>query len=129
MTKLNEYRQDLLPCVCTTIKGVVDMIVSYSYLEWRGRRRNRKNWNTGIAVTRFQSNVWERRHFQVENVATSRNLAFKITMFPHRNVHIYTRTFSDGKTDRSRIDRLQIAFTFPYARYFREFVTPVTVWW
>jgi hypothetical protein len=30
--------------------------------------------------------------------ATSKNLIFKSTMFPHRNIDKYTRTFPDGKT-------------------------------
>jgi hypothetical protein len=32
------------------------------------------------------------------NFATSKNLQFKSTMFPHHNVHKYTWTFPDGKT-------------------------------
>ena len=32
------------------------------------------------------------------NFATSKNLVFKSTMFPHRNIHKYTWTSPDGKT-------------------------------
>jgi len=32
------------------------------------------------------------------NLATSKNLVVKSTMFPHRNIHRHTRTSLDGKT-------------------------------
>ena len=32
------------------------------------------------------------------NFATSKNLVVKSTMFPHQNIHKYTWTFPDGKT-------------------------------
>jgi hypothetical protein len=35
---------------------------------------------------------------RVVNFATSKNLDVKSTMFPHRNIHKYTWTPSDGKT-------------------------------
>ena len=33
------------------------------------------------------------------NFATSKNLVVKSTMFPHRNIHKYTWTSPDGKTN------------------------------
>ena len=36
---------------------------------------------------------------RIANFATSKNLAFKSTMFPHRDIHKYTWTSPDGKTD------------------------------
>jgi hypothetical protein len=43
---------------------------------------------------------------RVVNVATSKNLVVKSTMFPHRSIHKYTWTSPDGKTqpDRSYFD-------------------------
>ena len=41
------------------------------------------------------------------NFATSQNLVFKSTMFPHRNIHIYTWTSPDGKTHK-QIDHVLI---------------------
>jgi hypothetical protein len=35
---------------------------------------------------------------EVVNFATSKNLVFKSTMFPHHNIHKYTWTSPDGKT-------------------------------
>jgi hypothetical protein len=35
---------------------------------------------------------------RVVNVATSKNLTVKSTMFPHRKIHKYTWTSPDGKT-------------------------------
>jgi hypothetical protein len=35
---------------------------------------------------------------RVVNFATSKNLTVKSTMFPHRNIHKFTWTSSDGKT-------------------------------
>jgi hypothetical protein len=46
---------------------------------------------------------------RVVNFATSKNVAVKSTMFPHRKIHKYTWTSPDGKThnqiDRSRLGR------------------------
>jgi hypothetical protein len=44
---------------------------------------------------------------RVVNFATSKNLVVKSTMFPHRNIHKYTRTSSDGKT-HNQIDHILI---------------------
>jgi endonuclease/exonuclease/phosphatase family metal-dependent hydrolase len=41
------------------------------------------------------------------NFPTSKNLRVKSTMFPHRNIHTYTWTFPDGKTD-NQIDHLLV---------------------
>jgi len=41
------------------------------------------------------------------NFATSKNLMVKITMFPHRNIHIYIWTSPDGKT-HNQIDHILI---------------------
>jgi hypothetical protein len=35
---------------------------------------------------------------RVVNFATSKNLVVRSTMFPHRNIHKYTRTSPEGKT-------------------------------
>jgi hypothetical protein len=46
---------------------------------------------------------------RVVNFATSKSLVVKSTMFPHRDIHKYTRTSSDGQThnqtDHVLIDR------------------------
>jgi endonuclease/exonuclease/phosphatase family metal-dependent hydrolase len=44
---------------------------------------------------------------RVVNFATSKNLVVKSTMFPHRNIHKYTRTSPDGKT-HNQIDHVLI---------------------
>jgi len=36
---------------------------------------------------------------RIANFATSKNLVFKSTVFIHHNIHKYTWTFPDGKTD------------------------------
>ena len=41
------------------------------------------------------------------NFATSKNLVVKNTMFPHRNIHKYTWTSPDGKTN-NQIDHVLI---------------------
>jgi hypothetical protein len=41
------------------------------------------------------------------NFATSKNLGVKSTMFPHRNIHKYTRTSPDGKT-HNQIDHILV---------------------
>jgi hypothetical protein len=41
------------------------------------------------------------------NFATSKNLRFKSMMFPHRNIHKYTWTSSDGKT-HNKIDHILV---------------------
>ena len=43
---------------------------------------------------------------RIANFATAKNLVVKSMMFPHRNIHECTWTFSDGLTERySHIDR------------------------
>jgi hypothetical protein len=42
---------------------------------------------------------------RVVNVATSKNLVVKSTMFPHRNIHKYTWRSPDGKT-HNQIDHV-----------------------
>jgi len=44
---------------------------------------------------------------RIVNFATSKNLVVKSTMFPHRNIHKYTWTSSDGKT-HNQIDHVLI---------------------
>jgi endonuclease/exonuclease/phosphatase family metal-dependent hydrolase len=44
---------------------------------------------------------------RVVNFATSKNLVVKRTMFPHRNIHKYTCTSPDGKTN-NQIDHVLI---------------------
>jgi hypothetical protein len=41
------------------------------------------------------------------NVATSKNLVVKSTMFPHRNIRTYTWTYHGGKT-QNQIDHILI---------------------
>jgi hypothetical protein len=59
---------------------------------------------------------------RVVNVATSKSLVVKCTMFPHRNIHKYTWTSSDGKTHNQighiLIDRRWHSSIFDM-RYFR----------
>jgi hypothetical protein len=56
------------------------------------------------------------------NSATSKNLGFKSTMFPHRNTYKYTWTSPDGKT-RNHIDHIlknrRWNSNILYIRYFR----------
>ena len=42
---------------------------------------------------------------RIVKFATSKNLAVESTMFPHRNIHTYTWTSSDGKTHK-QIDHI-----------------------
>jgi endonuclease/exonuclease/phosphatase family metal-dependent hydrolase len=44
---------------------------------------------------------------RVVNFATYKNLTVKSTMFPHRNIHKYTRTSPDGKT-HNQIDHILV---------------------
>ena len=44
---------------------------------------------------------------RIVNFATSKNLVVKSTMFPHRDIHKYTSTSPDGKTD-NQIDHVLI---------------------
>jgi hypothetical protein len=44
---------------------------------------------------------------RVVNFATSKNLIFKSTMFPHRNINKHTWTSPDGKT-HNQTDHIQI---------------------
>ena len=44
---------------------------------------------------------------RILNIATSKNMVVKSTMFPHRNIHKYTWTTPDGKT-HSQIDHISI---------------------
>jgi hypothetical protein len=39
---------------------------------------------------------------RIVNFATLKNLVVKSTMFPHRNIHNYTWTSPDGKTQPNR---------------------------
>jgi len=43
----------------------------------------------------------------IVNFATSKNLVVKSMMFPHQNIHKYTWTSSDGKT-QNQIDHILI---------------------
>jgi hypothetical protein len=45
--------------------------------------------------------------FRLVNLATSKNLRVKSTMFPHRHIHKYTWTSPDGKT-HNRIDHILV---------------------
>jgi hypothetical protein len=44
---------------------------------------------------------------RILNFATSKNLVFKSTMFPHRNIHKYTWVYPDEKTYK-QIDHILI---------------------
>jgi hypothetical protein len=46
------------------------------------------------------------------NIATSKNLVVKSTMFPHRDIHKYTWTSPDGKTN-NQIDHVLIDRRWP----------------
>jgi len=66
------------------------------------------------------------------NFATSKNLVVKSTMFPHRNIHKYTWTSPDGKTqnqtDHTLIDRRWHSSVL-YVRSFRGAdVIQITIW-
>ena len=71
-------------------------------------------------IRRIKCKSGEREYFQeslhqdsndngvrIVNFATSKNLVVKSTMFPHRNIHKYTCTSSDGKT-HNQIDHILI---------------------
>jgi len=45
-----------------------------------------------------QDNNNNNNGFRIVNFATSKNLVVKSNMFPHRGIHKYTWTSSDGKT-------------------------------
>ena len=45
--------------------------------------------------------------FRIVNFAISKNLVVKSTTFPHRNIHKYTWTSPDGKT-QNKIDHILI---------------------
>jgi len=45
---------------------------------------------------------------RIVNFATSKNLVVKSRMFPHQNLHKYTRTSPDSHIDRSHIERQEI---------------------
>jgi len=44
---------------------------------------------------------------RIVNIATSKNLVVKSTMFPYRNIHKYTWTCPDGQT-HNQIDHILI---------------------
>jgi hypothetical protein len=44
---------------------------------------------------------------RVVNFATSKNIIIKSAMFPHRNIHKFTWTFSGGK-NRNKVDYILI---------------------
>jgi hypothetical protein len=45
--------------------------------------------------------------FRIVNLATSKNVVVECMMFPHRNIHKFTRSPSDGKT-HNQIDHILI---------------------
>jgi hypothetical protein len=58
---------------------------------------------------------------RVVNFATSKFLAVKSTMLPHRNIHQYTCTSPEGETRNptwSRFDRQKTAFKYPWCPIF-----------
>jgi hypothetical protein len=67
------------------------------------------------------------------NFATSKNLAVKNTIFPHRNIHKYTWTSPDGKTqnqiDHILIDRRWHSNILMYEVSGELTATLITIWW
>ena len=62
---------------------------------------------------------------RIVNPATSKNLVVKSTMFPHRNIHKYTWTSPDGKTDK--IDNILIDRMYKASG--ELIVILITIWW
>jgi len=78
-----------------------------------------------IVSVDFNANVWRENIFKptigneslhqesndigarIKNFATSTNLVVESTMFPHRSIHKYIRTFPFGKT-HNQVDRILI---------------------
>jgi hypothetical protein len=66
------------------------------------------------------------------NLATSKNLAVKSKMFPHRNIHKYTWTSRDGKTHNqiyhTLIDRRWHSSVLNYKVSGVLIVIQITIW-
>jgi hypothetical protein len=66
------------------------------------------------------------------NLATSKNLVVKSTMFPHRNIHKYTWTSLDGKTHNeiyhTLIDRRWHLSVLDYEVSGKLIVIQITIW-
>jgi hypothetical protein len=70
---------------------------------------------------------------RVVNFATSKNLVVKSAMFPHRNIHKYTWTSPDGKTN-NQIDHVLIIgdgtqVSSMYDRSGELTVILIIIWW
>jgi hypothetical protein len=69
---------------------------------------------------------------RIVNFATPKNLVVKSMMFPHWNIHKYTRTSPEGKT-QNQIEHVLIDkrwdSSIPDVRSFRGAVLQVTMWW
>ena len=69
---------------------------------------------------------------RIVNFVTSKNLVVKSMMFPHRNIHKFTWTSPEGKTqnqiEHTLIDRRWDS-SIPDVRSFRGAVIQITMWW
>jgi hypothetical protein len=63
---------------------------------------------------------------RVVNSATSKNLATKSKMFPHRNIHKFTWMSPDGRTHNQTND-IQAFLTSNHSG--QQIVIPPTTWW
>jgi len=67
------------------------------------------------------------------NFATSKNRVVKSTMFPHRNIHMYTWTSPDGNThnqiDHVLINRRRKSSILDVRSFRGAVVILITIWW
>jgi hypothetical protein len=84
-------------------------------------------WNDSLHKIRNDNGV------RLLNFATSKNLTVKNTMFPHRNIHVYTWTSPDGKTHTQighiLVDRAGIQMYLMFNHTGQQIVILTTIWW